>query len=348
MQPTVRPESELLESKLDDWDAVLLCNVQQFTPAEAAALREYLARGGGVGFFLGSHVNAAAYNQVLYDNGKGILPVRLMEATGDAEKTEKAFHFDPLGYKHPIAASFADNPRAGLLTANIFRYFRLEIPKEFEDGRRPPAVALGFQGTKDPAIVVGRSGRGKVAVIATGADMDWNRWAPSTSYLPVIKKLVNELAASDGQRAGVTVGETLAMPLPRQGFDVTANLTIPGGGGNVPLKAEERDGVSALVYPNPEIGGVYSVAVGPPVSATWKYAVNTPPSESDLARWSDADLKSLFPGWQFSVRERWGSETAPSADGVGDDASVHPFLLWAALALVFLETLLAWRCGHHG
>jgi hypothetical protein len=346
-RPTVRAESDLLEAKLDDWDAVLLCNLTQCTTAETGVLRDYLRRGGSIGFFLGSQVNLQAYNQLLYDGGKGILPVRLLDYKGDPAKTDAAIFFDPLGYRHPIVQPFADNTLAGLITARTFRYLRVEPGVGPDGAKRPIETALAYPGG-DPAVLLANVERGKVAVVTTSADLDWNRWAISPSYLPVMQNLVKELVSHRLRRPSATVGEPLVTPLPRAGFDATASITPPGGGAPTPLRLEERDGVATVVYTGADVAGFYKVAVGPPINANWNFAVNPPASESDLSRYTADDLKSLFPGWQFSLRDKWAPDSAALLEGATGEGGLHRHCLWLALAIIFFETGLAWRCGRHG
>ncbi len=56
--------------------------------------------------FGGDQVVADNYNQLLYDDGKGLLPAAIGPSVGDASKKEAAFGFNPLDYRHPIVAEF--------------------------------------------------------------------------------------------------------------------------------------------------------------------------------------------------------------------------------------------------
>src|SRR5262249_34574714 len=68
--------------ELTPYDVVVLCNVAQFSPAEVAALEDYLKQGGGVVLFGGDQVVPESYNRLLYDEGKGLLPARLGPIVG--------------------------------------------------------------------------------------------------------------------------------------------------------------------------------------------------------------------------------------------------------------------------
>ena len=66
------------------YDAVVLCNIAQFTEAEVSALDDYLKQGGGVVVFGGDQVVADNYNRLLFADGKGLLPASIGPSVGDA------------------------------------------------------------------------------------------------------------------------------------------------------------------------------------------------------------------------------------------------------------------------
>jgi len=210
---------------------------------------------------------------------------------------------------------------------------------------RPIQTALAYQGG-DPAVVFGPVERGMTAVVTTSADLDWNRWAISPSYLPVMQTLVRQLAASKLSRSPSTVGETAVVPLPKPAFDVPTTMVGPDGV-QTALRVEDQGGVSVVTTPSVDLAGVYEVKFGSPIDQVQKIAFNPPQIESNLASFSADEFKSMFPGWNVEIRRDWEGETAPSADQLSSENSLHRPFLWLALALAFIETALAWRCGHH-
>lgn len=335
----VKLESDLLEAKLDDWDLVVLCNVSQLTPSELAVLEGYLRRGGGVLFFLGQQTNLGAYNETLFADGKGILPVKLMGTAG-GESKETFFRFDPLEYAHPLVAPFRDHEQAGLLSAKTFRYVKAELPPNSN-----AQVALAFD-SKDPAIVLQPYGRGMVGVVTTTADLDWNAWPISPSYVPVVQELVLQMVAGRVSRERFRVGETLSVPAPVQ---LAGAVTLQGpqpDAAAVPLRVQSAQGVDVLQYDQTDAPGVYRIRFesGQP---EWAVAVNTWPEEGDLSRITPEDLQSAFPGWEFNITDRFESPRLMTASSANGSTELHRFLLYTALMLIFCETYLAWKFGHH-
>ncbi len=142
-------ESQLSRRDLAPYDAVVLCNVAQFTQPEATALDDFLKQGGGVVIFGGDQVIADNYNRLLYAGGKGFLPASVGATIGDPSKKE-GFSFNPLGYRHPIVSEFQDQSDpviAGLAQTITYQYQKLTLPKG-----SAAQVALEFS-THDPAII---------------------------------------------------------------------------------------------------------------------------------------------------------------------------------------------------
>ncbi len=117
---------------------------------DVAALEGFLKQGGGVIIFGGDQVNAENYNRWLYQDGRGLLPASVGPSVGDAAKKEGAFHFNPLGYRHPLIAAYqgaAGPVTLGLTGSLVYQYNKLTIPPESK-----AAVAIAFD-NNDPAVI---------------------------------------------------------------------------------------------------------------------------------------------------------------------------------------------------
>jgi hypothetical protein len=342
LRTTVRLEAELLETRLEEYDLVALCNVGQLTDGEAAALRAYLRRGGGLLIVCGSRLNSAAYNLSLFRPDDPVLPVKLGAPVGDERPGEKFFTFDPLGYQHPIVEPFRGAEQAGLLTTKIFRYTKVEARPE---GSARTALAYT---NGDPAVIIGSYGRGPVALVTTSVDLDWTTWPISPSFVPVMQELARVLSAGRVLVPSIQVGEPILLPLPREGFQVSAKIAPPGENVEpITVRLEDRGGIAHLVYANTDQSGVYLAEFGPPIDQKRVIAVNTVPAESDLTKLVADDLRDLFPGWDFTLTDRWEQSAISSIGDLESTGAFHRPLLYLALLLLFLETVLAWRFGHH-
>ena len=243
------PASRLAEANLPEYDALLVCNVAGFQPAEAERLARYARSGGAVLFFLGDrvvpgqdHGMFVQSTQVAAAVPSGLLPV----AIGPAVEVQD-IHWDPLGYRHPLLAPFRDHPQAGLASVTVAKYFKLTRPASSglrlsgsgslgsgslgsrssgprSSGPQPAAAAfetaLAFD-TGDPAIVLGPLGLGQVAVVAlpaalasrTSAGTPWSSWPVNPCFLPMVRELLNQVVGRSGQDPfNRLVGEPLFLP----------------------------------------------------------------------------------------------------------------------------------------
>jgi hypothetical protein len=337
VQAEVIAESALVERDLAAYDCVFLCNVAQFTSAEARVLEKVLARGGGLVFFLGDQVLADRYNQELVDGNTHVLPARLGEVISEPQYQ---YRFDPLNYRHPLLSAFQGREQSGLLTTPVYKYFRLQpMPKS--------RVALAFYGG-DPAIVEQTLGRGNSVLIATECSLSsvdpqtkdpWTTMPAWPSFLPIVHEILSLAIRGQQVEHNLAVGQPLGDSLDGMTARPTVEVTTPGGAHDEVRMSLEGQ-VSRWTYTDTWQSGIYHVVLGAPLARQENFSVNVDTSESDLARAAVEDLPR-----QFSARERTGLEQTDFAN-VSYRGGFHKQLLYLALGLLLAETAVAWWYGH--
>lgn len=332
------PESALLELDLDRYDCVFLCNVGQFTANESRVLANYVQRGGGLVFFLGDHVQPDSYNRHLGSDApddRRLLPVVLGETVPEGE-----YRFHPLEYRHPIVRPFRGQERAGLLTTPISRYMRLSVPESSQ-----ARVALAFN-TGDPAIVEEQIGRGRSIVVATSSDISWTAMPMWSSYLPIVHELLMAATGGQTQQRNVEVGESVGSSVPTLASDVIVDLTTPAGE-TASLRLAPQGTYGRWDFAETDHSGIYTAELGPPVGTQQLFAINVDTRQSDLEPIAIDELReAVWAGVPFLHHTTWQNIDQQPAAEVRRRASLHKTLLYAALGLLFLDTLLAWRFGH--
>ena len=99
----------------------------RFTEAEAHRLLTHVRRGGGVVVSVGGRVDLAAYNDVLFRGGAGLLPARLVEKQSDNEDYSYQFMVEPALEREPAFKAFTDSrPREMLLAAHFRQFLKVE------------------------------------------------------------------------------------------------------------------------------------------------------------------------------------------------------------------------------
>lgn len=366
IEPQVVSESGLEEADLAQFDVVWLCNVQAPTAAVAKRLEQFVAEGGGLVLTVGAQTDGQRWNELLWRDGQGPLPMPYGEIAGDVDKPVKAALVKP---DHAICSGVAEI--VDLLVGNVVLVKRwLTLTEDPAD--RNAAVVLRVRDAEGPPMLATRtfgSGGGEVVQFAITADTFWCN-LPSTDLFVVLANQIHRAAArrrdlasanlqTDGSyrlsldpavyRADVTVRATLGddertftavePPAPKPAAPPVPDQPAPAAApGHAHLE---------LVVPMGELRqlGGFTVELGrhDGTAETRVFARNAPIAESRLLPFLDTAFTRLFPP-DLHGRVRFVREGNSLGDGTGEGELWH---LLAVLLLVglLLETVLAWRFG---
>lgn len=372
-RPRVIRASDFADAGLGDltpFDCVFLCDVPSVGRPEAARLEAHLRRGGGVVFCLGPNVQLDAYNRVLWNNGDGILPARLLARQEAPERHYFRFHVEERGTAHPLLGAFGgDADRVSLTSARFAQYIRTELAPRGQARailRFMPEVAdtvpradlpLG-----DAAWIEGTRRRGRVLLFTSTVNMDWTSWPLSPSFPAFLHEALHYAVAGRLREQAVTVGDSLEEVLPPGTSGLEVELVLPDGR-KESFRTLARDEFGLLRWTDTDVSGIYRATLGSH-PREHLFAVNVSSatetqqaSESDPQRTNRNELQSAFPAWEpqivtnprdvVRIREARAADTPakPIASGLGK--SVAHWLLVVALLLLLIEVMLAWRFGHH-
>lgn len=354
---TVVPSQELDSIKFDQYDAVFLCNVTDFTEPTLAAFADYLKRGGGLVFFPGENIQLRSYNNDLAKKYQ-FLPATLGEARGDASRDDQFALLQDKNFEHPIARLWNDPASSGTLNVHFFRMFEL-TPNGDEKGPEKsvgaegveigrPRTVLRFQDGK-PAMMERTWGAGRVVIFASTADTAWNDLgARPHIFIPLVHRTLGAMVTRQDENLNVRVGERLAWRadarllgrealIYRPGFETAEKSAAAeprriGLAGNVPL----------LTFEDTSQAGAYQVRIGGDDPLVFTFAAQPDPEESRL---EELDRPRIDQIGQVADVTEWKS-TIPLADilqkkRVGTE--LWKYLALLALALATAETILA----HH-
>jgi hypothetical protein len=379
-RPKVLSQSQFADEGLGDlmpYDCVFLCDVPRFGLAEVRRLENHVRRGGSVVFCLGPNVDRASYNDMLYRDGKGLLPARLT----DYAKANEGFNFQlamepDADREDPLKPFRSESAREHLLASRFQQFIQTEPVPRAGPRRILSFVPAAIPGkpkasplSGGPAILewrppagsqpgAGRM-RGRVVLVTTTVNADWNNWPASPSFPALMQELLYYASAARLREQVVQVGEPIELYLPNTAGDAEATVSTPDGRTET-ARTQSQDEASMLRWSDTDISGIYSVVVGQH-PRQHLFAVNVPAineaqqlSESDLTRTTREDLQKTYPEWEIQVVTELGQVThAPPAEGepervlmpLGD--LVARWLLLVLLVLIVAEVVLAWRFGHY-
>jgi hypothetical protein len=393
-RPKVLNESQFADiglGDLTDYDCVCFCDVARLSPPEVRRLETHLRRGGGAIFFLGDQVDLKTYNDSLYRNGQGILPARLEKKVEAKDRTW--FQFKDADYNLPPLKAFGTADDRSSLESARFRQYVKAIPADRGGPRKvlsyTPVAAPGPNGPSldgmpvgEPAVVEwqppaaafagdgpqaardhtpGAHARGRVILFTSTANMDWNSWPASPSYIAFTQELMRFAVAGRLREQSVMVGEPLEEFLAPGAGALDASVFLPDQRTESTRTLSSED-TNVLRWADTDVSGVYRIVLGHDPQEHL-FAVNVPTgtageeaSESDLARANRDDLTHAYPEWEPQLVTDLGEINhtgGPSADVEKDrvPAPLGPgiahYLLLAVIALLFLEIVMAWQFGHY-
>jgi hypothetical protein len=296
--------SDLPNARLDDFDAVYLCNVPDIAPKTVETFADYVKRGYGLVVFPGDRILPQFYNEELFKKLQ-LLPSPFGDTHGDEKDQEHGFNLKGTGLTHPIATLWTD-PEAGNLAAPKFYKAYTLTPAAADKAGQPkdpngigaPVTILKFA-DESPYMMERSYGRGRVIQFASTADTQWTELPVRPGlFVPLMHRALGTLVARQDEALTVQVGEKFAY---RVGADLLGRDVIFTPPGVKPEKSTGKvdmvDGVPMLRYEPTSFGGAYDAQVGTDADATHiRFAAQPDPAESDLNEIGPPQLEDLAKG----------------------------------------------------
>jgi hypothetical protein len=270
-----------------DCRVLILANVPSLTEVQADAIQQFVYDGGGLIVAPGDQARVENYNAAL-----PWLPASLQPAIAESESAATALGV--LELTHPIFRFLQGHSDAA--PPVVKRYFPATA--------RPGAATLASYGDGKPMLLERSVGRGRVLLMTTPVDPDWNSMPLTHFFLPFVQSAVRYVAAAPAARHQVERNLSPGQPLVAE-FDEpldAARVVV-----TVPSRDRERDrpdpsfvisqfGAGAQVrFDGTAMPGIYRVQPhGGNDLHVVQFVVSTPVAESNLAplapeRWEWAE-----------------------------------------------------------
>jgi hypothetical protein len=354
-------ETELDDTRLTSFHAIVLANVYRVSDPAVEQLERFVRRGGGVVFFLGDQVDADLYNTAFYRDGAGILPAALSEIV----RAPDASHLIVADRLHPAmrGVSAVGDP-LGIGQIPFFEYFgctpwtdepivtATEEVQSSNVGRSARVVARFDDPNESPAIVERVVGKGRVVLVTTSADKEWHDWPAHPTFLPIMMELMRHAARLSDVGVEQWVGGSIEIPIDPALYEPDAIVRTPAypNEREVIVTASADDRGLVLKWEHTEVAGVYQILLkqrtGIETSTvdetTRLVAVNVDPQESNLSAADEDELRRAMGDTPFEYIK--GIDNLSGATGE-KRTEFWRLLLIVAMIVLMMEQGLAWRWG---
>lgn len=358
----VKPVSFLREATaetLRGYTSIYLLDVARLDKRGLDNLTAYVEAGGGLAIFAGEHADIAYYNEQLYADGNGLLPVPIGPSAELPAATEEDVP-DFTVEDHPVFSFFRGERNSFLAGVTVSRY----LPTRNDWVRDPQSTVQSLatlRGGK-PLIAEKQLGQGRVIACLTTLAPEWNDWAKNPSFVVMVLKLQSYLAAASQEEQERLVGApvrlelestrflpeiTLVQPSLQRDQTIQSRLTAQSPGQGSPLLvatlgSDARGGRNGQT----DRAGIYeawtTTLQGEP--NVRRFALNVDPAEGNLATVDPTELSLALSPLKVNLQKA-ENVSYLAARQAGYNRSM--FIMALLVALLLAEMALAYSASYH-
>ena len=355
--PTIETLDYLRRHPLEKFQSIFLLNVAELPADSVKALEQFVARGGGLCWYLGDQVRSAFYNDKLFLDGRGLFPVKLgIPAVLAREESEEQADIEL--EDHPMFEGFRGEDRTTDFLNRLYvsRYFTVPQGAGLPQG----VTVIGRLRNRAPLFLEHRFGDGQVLTCLTTVGFDWTNWPQEPgAYVPLQLESARYIARQRQAMELKVVGEPIPLSLDAGTYSPQVEVTAPEGtrvpvtltlaGGNPgETSATSAGGVRYEgLWAETGAPGLYGVTLRRQDGSdeTRRISVNVPAGESRLQLAPPETLRRIAGSeGKIAVHEP-GDQSWTRGEQASSD--LHEYVLLALLLFLACEQALALRLGYH-
>lgn len=367
IQPEIKPKEFLRDTNLEtlnQFDAIFLLDIDILDERAVSSLESFVNAGGGLAVFTGPRTNFEFFNQSLYRDGSGLLPMPLKKAIEIPELVEERVP-DIAPQSHPIFA-----PVFGMKNSllDLVQIQQIVVPPiEWSPVNESQVIATVRGESRWPLVIEKRNGNGRVMLFTTTAGPTWNNWSRNATFPPILLLLEDYLAANKYPGTDYFVGAPIELLFPSDAVQRNAKFQLMVSG-DPQQRQLETIGHELTLTPSPtntdqltaRIGnfstssrssdtddpGIFELTLRTADSATEvrRLAINVNPSEGEMALLGNQELLEKLPGVQ-PVIVNWDQVSTESKQPPA--SSLRRLLLMLLVVLLVIEQTLAYLLSYH-
>jgi hypothetical protein len=329
-RPTIIEPSDLAETNLTQYRAVILTDWVEGDDETLSRLQEFVSEGGGLWITLGENINRESFNRDLFDDGDGVSPLPLESLHENDVASEEAGMIHPPGRDHPATAQLSNTTQLDIDEARVFMHWQF-APRGEGD---PETNVLLETGDGTPLVVENYVGKGRILVQSFPLGLEWSNLPQLKAYVVLVSDWLDYLTAPTSARFNITPGSALAAILPASADADDVKLLIPAGT-TVPLASQELADAHVVRYWQTHLPGSYRVLYQDSGSSeSLPFHVARDPQESQLHFIDDSQRDTIA-----ATGAVFGMELPESQ--VVEESTAHQEPIWQALLVGLIALLTA-------
>jgi uncharacterized membrane protein len=284
---------------LNRYSAVYLFDVDRLDERARENLESYVRHGGGLAIFVGPQVNLEFYQQELYRQGAGLLPLPLSrDDMLVAEEADGAPDVDVEAPDHPVFQELVQGQNPLVRTMHVERFLR--PPADWTPDPGAGVLVLARLRNHAPLAVEKSYGQGRVIAFLSTYAPYWNDMVLGPNVV-VALRLQSYLGFARRATDTHTVNGEIKVPLNGEQYRADVRMFLPTEDPAVPtvidrpagkLATDARQLVAALTPQETDQAGIYEMwfhrVDGAPQAD--RFAVNVEPREGNLAQTATQDI----------------------------------------------------------
>ena len=281
LEPDIISHKDFNKIELNDYEVIVLANVNSLEANDLMRLQEFQRKGGGIAIFIGTNSDLRYYNNTLLPS---ICPVTLRNVLGESDKQKSHFSLKEIDYNHTIFQPFQNKKQGDFTT---IRFFRL-----VSANAKPGTNVLARFANKNPAIIEAQKGDGRCLLWTSSFDLEWSDMPLKSLFVPLLHKMMCYLGAFDQSNTKTylvhqeIIEEVEQIPYGKQ------IIGLAPDGTESYLQPEQRQNSVVLRYTDTIMPGFYKLLLDDKILNT--FAINPNPIEANLKHLDEKDLKKYF------------------------------------------------------
>jgi hypothetical protein len=305
IRAAVLTAADLSTAPLADYRAIFLVNLPAPNVDVAERLRSYVESGGNLVWIAGDNIDCDAYN-AMNEQAKGqLLPAPLLEVrTPRPQDNRDSWHIASLDKQFPPFRQLTD-PASLYESVLVQKHVKIaenvgQISNLSSDNSRKAGnTSYGVLARLDdgqPLVVEKKLDLGRVFFLGTSVHVNWTNLPLRPIFLPLVSRLVLELAGEEKANRSILAGKPIALHFAKAAEPLGVEI-VPPSGEIIRLKtqaAPTKDGQQFRYAETYDVGVYLLRLLDAAKSTQYAYAVNSDPAEADPTKMEREDLNKLY------------------------------------------------------